>query len=173
MRPAVIFLGIALFILSLGVHIIIWRVRTPWLSSFMLVLLLLGIPAAGVLSAVAWAEQGGSLSGFRTVEWLAALLLHLSLSAAYIASYPAVRAVSPSLDILQMISSSMDGRMGRDELIRRYSEARLVTARIDDLLEYRLVVMRGGRFSLTAPARWIVLIFSAYRKLLGLSEGSG
>lgn len=173
MNPAIIIYGFLLFAASLIVHIVIWRLRVPWLSSIMLIFLMLGLPTVSMVAVIFGIGGMSGWAGLGAVEWMQVLLLHLSLASAYIVGYPAVRAVSPSLDILVMISSSPGGSIKRGNLLRRYSEARVVTARVDDLLEYRLLILQDGKFTVSPLARWIVRIFSLYRRLLGLPAGGG
>lgn len=170
MESAVLFLGVLVFTACMALHIVIWRIHTPWVSSAILVLLFLALPSAGAVAAVA---AGTSIMGLRGIQLIAVLFLHCSLALAYIASYPAIRAVSPSLDILLMIEASPAGRMTEDELREGFARKRLVGARIDDLKAYRFVQESAEGYRLTPPAVLIVLIFSAYRRLLGMPAGGG
>jgi hypothetical protein len=170
MEPAVIMLGLLLFLACMALHIAIWRVRTPWVSSAVLLVLFLALPVVVMAAAAA---AGAVIMGLRGTQLVAALVLHCSIALAYIASYPAVRAVSPSLDILLMIEASGSGRMTEEELREGFARKRLVGARIDDLEAYRLIVKEERGFCLTRPAAVIVAGFLLYRKLLGLPAGGG
>lgn len=169
----VIFLGLGLFILCMSLHIIIWRIQVPRCSSLVLVVILIGVPAAGI--AVLLTGIGGlrDLVPLGAAELLEIFLLHFSFSSAYIATYPAVRAVSPTLDILLMIRSADGGRMAREEIVSRYSNLRLVDSRIDDLMEYRFISENDGRFTVQPLARVLLSVFIVYRGLLGLPMGRG
>jgi len=173
MDTTVILSGLLLFAACIALHIAIWRWGVPWLSSFMLILLLVGIPLLAGLGVMADVAGAGRFLGLSALEAAEVLLLHLSLAGAYLAGYPAVRAVSPSLDILVMISSAPGGNLPREELLRRYAEKRVVTARIDDLVEYRLLVREQELFTVSPLARWIVGLFGLYRRMLGLPAGGG
>jgi hypothetical protein len=107
------------------------------------------------------------------IEIIEVVVLHLALSFVYISSYPAVRAVSPTLDIILMIASSKGKKMSSDDLEKNYFNKRLVTARIDDLKIYRLIRERDDCFELSLFAKGIVKVFVGYRKLLGLPMGEG
>jgi len=173
MKINIILDAFMLFGSSMMLHIMIWRIRLPWMSSLMLILLLVGAPTVIGLGVMADIGGSGSLAGLNAVEAAEVLLLHLCLAGTYIAGYPAVRAVSPSLDILLMISASPDKHMREEEMLRRYADMRLVSARIDDLRSYRLLIERDGRYVLTLPARILARTFLSYRRLLGLSMGRG
>lgn len=173
MPITVILYGIITFSVCMVIHVIIWRIGTPWASSAVLLLIFWVIPAV-MLLIIAFAAGGArDLVGLTSVQVLEVLLLHFSLSCVYVAGYPAVRAVSPSLDILLMISASEEKRMRAEDMLQRYADKRLVTARIDDLLTYRLLEKRDGRYTLTLPARFIARIFLLYRRFLGLPMGEG
>jgi hypothetical protein len=173
MPIAVVLYGIAVFAVCMALHIVIWRMKVPWVSSAVLLLIFWIVPAV-LLLVVAFAAGGmRDRLGLSSLQVLEVLLLHLSLACVYMAGYPAVRAVSPSLDILLMISASRGKRMRAEDMLRRYADQRLVTARIDDLRTYRLLAERDGRYTLTLPARCIARTFLLYRRFLGLPMGGG
>lgn len=173
MNPAVIAYGLLIFSVCFAVHIIVWRIRLPWVSSLVLVFIFLVVPAIALIIALSGFSGQENLLSMNIIELLEVFLLHFALSSAYIATYPAVRAVSPSLDILLMVSRAKDGKMTEDDIVKNYTDLRLIVSRIDDLMEYRLVVEREGRFELRPLARIIITIFIFYRKLLGLPMGQG
>jgi hypothetical protein len=161
--------GSLLFLCCLLVHVGIWRVRIPDRDAVTLFAIFLAAPG-GVL---AFALSRGGVAGMSLTALAAAFLLHLSLSMVYIASYPAAQAISPSLDILLIIASSGSGRLTEEEISGNYDDAKLVTARIDDLRRSILVTQEGEHFALTPAGKGIVGLFSSYRKALGLVPGEG
>ena len=173
MNSLVFCYGVLLFAGSLLLHIAGWRMKTPKPSSFMLIMLFLALPSA--LGLFLTMGYGGirELTGLRVIEVAEALLLHLSLSAAYIASYPAVKAVSPSLDMLMLIGEAEGQRMKEHELIRHYRGSGVLAARIEDLLEDRLITEKDGQYALKPLGRLIITLFIRYRRILGLATGGG
>jgi len=170
---SVVLYGIAVFSVCMAMHIVIWRMRMPWVSTAVLLLLFCVIPAV-LLLIMAFAAGGmRDRIGLSSLQVLEVLLLHLSLACVYMAGYPAVRAVSPSLDILLMISAAPEKRMRAEAMLQRYADKRLVTARIDDLRTYRLLAEQDGRYTLTLAARFIARTFLLYRRFLGLPMGGG
>jgi len=165
--------GFALFFCSLIAHVLVWRHNTPRASTLSLVWIFLVIPAGFFLSAIAgFLPRLGCLSWSR-MAILEVWLLHFSLSSAYLASYPAARAVSPSLDILLMIASAPEQKLSERDIEDRYRKMRVVGARIDDLMQYRLIRDKGGLFVLSPVAQAIVRVFILYRRMLGLPIGGG
>lgn len=173
MHPDVIIYGFLLFFSCLIVHIIIWRIRISVISSLVLILIFLLPPMVILLFVAAGREYFENTLLSSSIEIAEVVVLHLALSFAYISSYPAVRAVSPSLDIVLMIASSKEKKMSGEDLEKKFFNKRLVTARIDDLKIYRLVEEKDGRFELSPFAIGIVKLFIGYRKLLGLPMGKG
>lgn len=165
--------GVVVFLLCLCIHIAVWRVARPSRDAIMLFLIFILLPI-GILICryialwlVSWDLP------WSVTDAAAVMLLHFSLSAAYIAGYPAVQAISPSLDILLIIGSSAEGRMNEDDIIRAYRETALVLDRVEDLKIHSLITEQNGIYTLRPYARHIVRFFIRYRKMLGLPVGEG
>ncbi len=163
--------GVALFLLTLGAHVAAWRAASPYASALVLVAMMFAGPLA-LLAAL-------FVTGHGLGPWVprddvpAVALLHAALAAAYIASYPAARAVSPTLDILHYLGRGPVEGLRSDEITQRYTQEKIVHARIDDLRVYRLLVERGGRIGLTPLAAFIAATFQTFRRVLGLPDGEG
>ncbi|MDA8434315.1 MAG: hypothetical protein M0Z60_15330 [Nitrospiraceae bacterium] len=145
------------------------------ISSLVLVVIFMVVPSAGFLLIIL-AEgvfPGAAQGAAGPVELVEIFSLHLSLSLVYISSYPAVRAVSPSLEIMLYIGSSPERKLTEREIAKKFTDTTLVNARVDDLMIYRLLTVRGGRYALTHFGRFIIRGFVFYRKMLGLPEGEG
>ncbi|MDA8104769.1 MAG: hypothetical protein M0Z71_05260 [Nitrospiraceae bacterium] len=175
MNHGVILSGFLMFFACVVLHVFIWRVRLSMISSLILVAIFIFIPSAVLLSIIFVA---GVFPGFRDVlpdpvVLVEVLVLHISLSLAYIANYPAVRAISPSLEVMLFVWSSPGGKMTQPEIEKKFSDTTLVNARVDDLMIYRLLIAREGRYELTGFGRLIILGFIGYRKMLGLPAGEG
>lgn len=163
------------FFTCLAFHVLLWRMRLSAISSLILLVIFLFIPSAGFLALILFAWKipviRESLPG--PAALMEILFLHLSLSLVYIANYPAVRAISPSLEVMLYVSSSPGGKMTEAEIARRFSDTTLVNARVDDLMIYRLLIVRSGRYELTGFGRYIIRSFIGYRAMLGLPAGDG
>lgn len=164
-----LFYGLLVFIICLLTHVIVWRVRIPVKGALTLLILFLAVPAAVLVVIMI----SGEISQARILFLVEIYFLHFSLSLSYIASYPAARAVSPSLDILLIIVSSQKGVLTEEEIVSRYNDKNLVTNKVDALRVYDLIAEDRGNFRLKPLAKCIVLVFSAYRRLLNLKVGKG
>lgn len=99
-------------------------------------------------------------------------ILHLSLSLAYIFTYPALEGVSPSLAILILIEKSRTG-LTEEEIARQFDEAVLWDKKLCDLLSSGLVARTGDRLAITAKGKFFTAPFILLRRLLGLPMGRG
>jgi len=164
--------GFILFSIILALHIIIWRIKIPANDAGVLILIFLVVPACAVLGAAGLKYLQGPVP-FSYEDMTGVILLHTALSLVYVSTYPAVQAVSPSLDILLLISKSPHGKMPEEEIVEQYRGSRIVTDRVGDLRIYNLISEKDGCFELKPVALAIVLCFVIYRKLLGLPVGEG
>lgn len=95
----------------------LWRRARPRSDVWALFLIFLGLPTLLALIAL-----GGGVflprTGFPTpLEIGAVLLLHWALSAAYVQSYPAAQAQSPSLEIANAVAKSLPRGLSREKLL--------------------------------------------------------
>lgn len=106
------------------------------------------------------------------IDGAAVLLLHFALSSAYILSYPAVEAISPTLAIALFLGNS-DTASVYEELAMIFPDESILTPRIIDLIEANLVRRNNETLSLTLRGRILVNSFIAFRSFIGLKEGRG
>lgn len=164
---SVLLVGSGVFLCCLFLHVFLWRIKHP--NNHAGTLLLVFFATGAVLlyfSFLFWPHFSG-------LDLLAAALLHVSLSCAYIQAYPASQADSPSLKILVLIGNSMPDGMTETEIQTHFHPAELFSARIRDLLDARLIRQINGDLILTPQGRGFILPFLILRKLLGLSAGRG
>lgn len=154
-----VLMGAAWFGAALVVHVGVWRLlaprrELPWLFATMI-----GVPAT------MWACRPDQVRAF---------VVALSLAVAYIQTYPAVQARSPSLVILGAAR-----RLGRRSCVSRAALADAVRAemslgiRFSDLNRERLLVPTERGLRLTAAGRVIAVAFVVLRRALNLGPGAG
>ena len=164
--------GFVLFAIVLVVHVCIWRVRIPANDAGVLIMIFLVVPVAAAFAVIVIKYLQAPVP-VTYGDIIGIILLHMSLSLVYVSSYPAVQAVSPSLDILLMIGKSEEGKMTEEDIVEQYRGSKIVTDRVGDLRIYNLIYEKDGFFTLKPVAMLIVLFFIFYRKLLGLPVGEG
>lgn len=148
-------------------HILAWRVRHPKHHAIALLEIFIGFPLMGLLF---WKIPHPF---FSWAELYAILLLHASLSFAYIQVYPASQADSPSFKILLHVGKSMPQGMSALEIRSLFSSTKLLDERIHDLINSDLICEESGKLALTTRGKWFVMPFMTLRKILGLSAGAG
>ena len=173
MKFSVILTGMASFSFCLALHVMLWRHARPRSDVWALLWIFLGLPTMLAMIAL-----GGGLflphAGFPApLEVGAVLLLHWALSAAYVQTYPAAQAQSPSLEIANAVAKSVPRGLSREELLTTVGTGTLVTARVEDLVSNRFVRMEGDRCVLTPGAARLVDFFVWLRTVLGIPGQGG
>ncbi len=110
---------------------------------------------------------------FPWTDFYAILLLHTSLSLAYILVYPASQADSPSFKILLHVGRAMPSGLSTEEIQSRFPASALLDARIQDLINANLARVQSDRLILTRQGRYFIKPFIMLRKALGLPAGAG
>lgn len=166
MNSRIFLLASALFLFCLLIHILIWRSRRPPRDApAILFIFLFAGPLLFILSSKL-------LFAIATQNIFAVLLLHLSLSCAYIQIYPASQADSPSLRILILVNRAPQG-LTEQEIRNSFNEEDLLEARLEDLIMTGLIARKGTELSLTSKGKGIIVPFIMIRRILGLKLGEG
>lgn len=159
--------AILFFLTCLFLHACVWRLRLPRNRPAALFFIFVLVPSA--------------LSIFLSVlmpsvpieAWALLLFLDFSLSSAYILSYPAVEAVSPTLVIALQLCEAGENGVARAELADFFKSDNVFRPRINDLIDSGLVNERDGLISLTSKGKTLAGFFILYRRALGLPPGRG
>ena len=152
-------LGAAWFAIALFAHVVAWRWIAPRRELPWLFVILLGVPAA------AWACSPGNVRAF---------VVAASLSLAYIQTYPAAQARSPSLVILSAARRhARRGCASRDDLAAAVRADMSLDVRFADLDRERLLEASAAGPRLTTAGRLLAGAFVAFRRALNLGQGAG
>jgi len=156
--------GLALFLLSLTLHVVVWRVRRPesyraWLPTLAVIF----GPLAGV---VAW------LVAPTPIDVAALLVFHGSLAAVYLIGYTLVSAFSPSVELMKLLDRTPAG-IPTSSLRLPYSAGVLIDDRIDNLTASGLVRRSGNRLELGPRGVALTRLVLWYRHVIGLRDGEG
>lgn len=169
MTPDIFIISGLLFALSISVHVLVWRLNPACrkTASLFAIFILTPMAAHGALYAFGPAAgPGGAPSVI-----LASYLLNLAVSSAYVLTYPALEALSPSLVIVLLLGGS--GVLRRGDLIRVFHEGVLLGPRIEDLKKDGLVSESDGVLALTGKGMALSRFFAFFRAFLGLDRGRG
>lgn len=176
MKFSILLNGIFVFIGCLFIHIIIWRWRYPKKHIIALFLIFILLPFAFVIAYIGLGQFGflpDNIIFFSTEDWLAIYLLNFALSLAYILSYPAIEAVSPSLAILLIVGDSNANGAAHDDLLHVFDDEVVLEPRIHDLIVAGLIVESDGYLSIAPRGAIFIRCFILLRQLLGLPIGKG
>ena len=156
--------GMALFALSLALHVIVWRIRRPvsyraWLPAFLLIF-------GPVAATIAWLMVAPG------IELAAVLLLHGALAAVYTIGYTLLSAFSPSLELLKLLDRTPAG-LPTTSLRLPFLAGALTGDRIDNLAAAGLVRQDGARLELGPRGVRLTQLVLLYRHAVGLRDGGG
>jgi hypothetical protein len=165
-------LGLALFASCVGLHIALWRTLRPRRHVLALFSVFFGPWLALTLGLCLLCPAGCRCP--LCASWAAASLLHLALSCAYIQTYPAVQARSPTLRMLLIVRDSMPEGAAPADILARLDQRAMLADRIQDLVEGGLLREPApGKLELGPCGLALILPFSALRRALGLGRGKG
>jgi hypothetical protein len=171
----ILLFGLVSFALSLTVQLVVWRIRIPVRQAKALLVLFAASPflllAALVLASGPFPAVGVLMIPRGPWEILHTALLVGSLTGAWLITYSAVEVDSPSLHIVHAVAAAGDSGIAETELRALFPDELLLYPRIDDLVTDRMVEVDAGAYRLTAKGAWLALLFSVYRRILGLGMG--
>lgn len=168
MSGYVLLAGVMLSLGCFALHVLVWRLCKPVKDVRGLIAIFLVAPAAGLLVLDLISPRW-----FHHEEALLAAVLHYCLALAYIASYPAAQANSPSLDIMLKVSRCPRHEISEREIVEFWGRRSFITGRIDDLLTGGLIAKQGSVYRLSSSGRSLLLVYRAYRRFLGIPFGEG
>lgn len=171
MSPAVIVLPALLFILCLFIHAALWRIRIPKSRPLALFVIFVILPLAASGAWQRLCAAASPLWSLTNSELLAAFLLQAAFASAYILTYPAFEALSPSLVIVLLAGSK--GGISKGELAGYFSDEALFEPRMRDLVESGLARKKDGVLAATFKGKLLAHFFILMRAFLGLPKGGG
>lgn len=160
--------GILLCFSCFAVHIILWRLRKPLNDVRVLLVIFFLLPVPFFLLCLLFTRNLWTIEEASLV-----FVLHYCLSLAYIASYPAAQAHSPSLDIVLKIARSPRSELTDKEIIDSWGGQDFLVDRIADLKTGGLIVCCSDVFRLSLPGKMLLMSYRAYRRFLGMPFGRG
>jgi len=171
--PAFLY-GSLLLLAAFGLHFIIWRVRVPGRQNTALLRCFLGVLAAGSLllfffqnDIVLWGvTPPADLAAFARM-WL----YFISFALAYMITYSAVEADSPSLVIILKIAAMGTAGLKEENLLSALNDKTLIVPRIRDLLRDKMAMQTEGKYRLRSKGVAMARLFQWYRKLMGVGKG--
>jgi hypothetical protein len=158
---------------TFAVHLVWWRVRLPKRQRAVLLLLFFG---GGVLLSplVAVVLQAAELPPLSWIQWLNVALAVLSVALAYVVTYSALEADSPTLSLVRRVAQSGPAGVSLGQLEDFMNERPFVAARLSALLEEGMLLERDEHYFLAEhPYTLFRLVLSHRRNVLSIPDHGG
>lgn len=161
--------GALLLIIAFCIHFVIWKIYLPQHQKSSLLLIFSFTLMVGFL-LLATLGSRIKIFGIPTPvgipEYLHICIFFISVTLAYLVTYSALEADSPSLVMVMHIAQAGLLGVDRNAFKEKMSDEVLLIPRIGDLLSEGLAYIENGRYKLTPKGRLIAQIFIFYRRLL-------
>ena len=170
---AVLIWGIFSFLLAFFLHLLVWRTRLPKRQARTMLIIFFGVFPAIFLGAIWLGIKNPTSSWFlhSFSEYIHTAFLHLVLTLAYLNTYPALEADSPSLVVTGTIFQAGRDGLAKDIFQESMTDDILLVPRLKDLLLDEMAFMEGEKYRLTSKGIWLARIFSFYRHLIRAPKG--
>lgn len=171
----VLFWSVVFFCVAFFLHILIWKLHLPRRQTRTLLQIFFGTLLIGLFTlwSAKYVSQFDASIPRNFSEYLHIALFVTSLTLAYMITYSALEADSPSLVIVMNIANAgLDG-LKTTEFEQLMTNDILIIPRIQDLLRDKMVYMEGEKYKLTAKGMLFARIFIIYRQLLNVSQKGG
>lgn len=161
-------------VFAFALHLVMWRVRLPGRQTKVLLCIFFGtlIGVSVCLSLIARLLPGAEVwipAGI--FDWLRIALFHVAITLAYMITYSAIEADSPSLVMVMAIAHTGPGGMDVKEFEATLNDDLLIKPRIKDLITDKMAYKDNDRYRLTKKGALFANIFIYYRMLLKAPKG--
>lgn len=162
------------FILLLVAQVVVWRIWRPaghYQALSLLYLVVLAV-SAGVFSILGPAlPLSAWIVPASLRDCVDFVMLFTAGTLAYMVTYSAVQADSPSMAILLQIEAAGAEGLGRSEITAALNDQVLVLPRLQDLVIGKLVAVHRERYVISARGALLARIYVSYRALLKMQKG--
>lgn len=160
--------GSILFCVAFAIHLVWWRVSLPRRQPRALLVLFPAVFAAGLAAMRVAVPDWAPATAW---EALHALFMFGALTLAYIGTYPALEADSPTMAMVMMLDAAGDQGVERSAFEAAFDASTLLVPRIRDLVRDGMADEDDGRLRLTMKGRVFVGILITHRRLMGMGKG--
>jgi hypothetical protein len=167
---SVLFAAVGLFAGALLVHIVVWRICVPKQQAGTLVVIILMVGILGFSLLFSFGLEDVGLYGARL---LLGIGVFGGLATIYLILFSAIEADSPTLTMINLIQARGIRGIREDELRLAMSRYSYVEARIDQLLQDKLVIETAHGLQIQPSGRWLCTFILFYRRLLLRSHAGG
>ena len=171
MRP--IIGALLAFALLLVAQLVVWRIRRPGHYTALSVLSLLTLAVSAATFHALQRATFGALPFLpeTALDFWNFLMLYVGVTLAYMITYSAVQADSPSMSILLLVDRAGVRGATAAELASKLNDDVVVVPRLHDLLIGRLARAERDRYTVTPNGSFLARIYITYRALLKMEKG--
>jgi len=172
----VLVFGLMIFCLAFLIHLIVWKIRLPKRQVKTMLLLFCATLLGSILllwNAPASFKLFNLTAPDNIWEYLHICLFFVSLTLAYMITYSALEADSPSLVMVMAINSAEPEGLDKKRFGELMSDETLVMPRIRDVLTDKMVYMEGDKYRLTPKGAFMARMFTLWRRLINAPEEGG
>lgn len=162
--------------LAFMIHVLLWKLRLPQKQTQALLQIFGGTLCFGLASLFGSAQYSPfmqRLAPEHPAEYLHIALFVIAFTLAYIITYSALEADSPSLVMILTIARAGAEGLDKTRFEQSMTDELLILPRIRDLLRDNLVYPDGAKYKLTPKGVGFVRIFSMYRQILKIDRKGG
>ncbi|MBF0274123.1 MAG: hypothetical protein HQK84_02710 [Nitrospinae bacterium] len=163
-----------LLCIAFAVHLTVWKIRLPHRQTKVLLLIFFSTLLLGsflfylgnfpiVLFGLPFPAE--------IFELIQVATLFTAVTLAYMITYSAVEADSPSLVITNMIRDSMPEGINKEVFEERMNDDLLIKPRLKDLIIDKIAIMKDERYVLTDKGKLMAGLFATYRSILKAKKG--
>jgi hypothetical protein len=169
----ILFWGLLLLGLSFAIQLAVWRICLPKRQIKALLLIFFLTLAAGL----SWLFIAGQTAGSPDYipkaipEYLHIAILFTSATLAYMLTYPALEADSPSVVMVKAIADAGEEGLDEELFAQMMNDDLLIKPRVRDLLLDKMARLEDGRYVLTPKGVLFARIFMVYRKIMNAGKG--
>lgn len=165
--------GLVTFTLLLVLQVLVWRVRRPAGQYGALTVLSVVVPCLSL--AGSWALQGrlaiAAVLPQGAFDYLNAGVLYVALVLAWVTTYSAVQADSPTMTMLLRIEATERRGITATELLADLGDEVLVLPRLVDLVRGGLVTLERERYVIGRRGALMARAHLGFRALLKMEKG--
>jgi hypothetical protein len=172
----ILFWGSALFVFAFLLHLMLWKIRVPKRQTKAILQIFLAVLFIGII--ILWNMPNDSVLWqialpVGLLEYIHIVLFFISLKLAYMITYSAIEADSPSLVIMMAIANAEPKGLEKKDFDELMTDDKLVKPRIKDILLNKMAEIVGDKYVLTPKGAVFVGIFIIYRKIMKISRKGG
>ncbi len=171
-----LFYGIILIAIAFFLHISIWKIRTPVHQKSLLIGMFSEVLLTGLV-ILFYSRQHIRFFGVKApqelFEYVQIFIFFISVSLAYMVTYSALEADSPSLVMIMTIAKAGERGLEKKIFEEKMNDKILLLPRVNDLISEKLAYIENGRYKLTSKGLMFARLFNIYRKILKRPQMGG